>query len=284
LWEALSPWVRKEGMKLTIDSEDEVEKVRLTLGASIKSLFLRSQLEYHHPPTPKSRGKGIWNSGWTLVNNKDDGEVESTLPSRRKTGRDVEDPGAFKVETQILSDYDKSSDDEVRILIQESDEAPYSTAKTNESVKKLFTLPETTAKSQQQERMECDPLLSQEEAKEPQQSILPQLSSILNGPIAEKDRVCNSLETLPLNEKSVSPPKPKCTIDATVASDADEAESRSADIKRQVEMTQQTRAVVKQTQDKSSVDEDGVQLNRALSMGNREVAMKEPENIVSSLT
>jgi len=286
LWEVLSPWVRQEGMKLTIDSEDEVEKVRLTVGASIKSLFLRSALEYHHPPTPKSRGKGVWNSGWTLVNNKDDGEVESTVPGRRQTAHDAEDPGAFEVETQILSDYDRSTDNEVRILIQESDEAPFSPVKTDESVKKLFTLPETSAKSQQQERMECDPLLSQDEATEPQQSSVPPLSSIFTGPVAQNGRPCNNLETPPMNEKSDCSPKSKSTIDATssqpllVASDADEADSRSEGITRQVEMTHQTRAGVKQTQDKSSVNPHGVQLNRAISKGNGEVAVKEPESII----
>jgi len=286
LWEVLSPRVRKEGMKLTIDSEDEVEKVRLTLLASIKSLFLRSHLEYHHPRTSKSRGKGVWNSGWTLVNNKDNGEVESTLPGRRQTGREAEGPRAFHVETQILSDYDRSSDNEVRILIQESDEAPFSPPKTNESVKKVFTLPETSAKSQQQDRMECDPLLSQDEATERQQSSVPLLSSILDGLIVENNETCNNLEIMPLNEKSVSPPKPKSTIDATstqpllVASDADEAESRCAEIKRQVQMAPQTRAGVTQTQDKSSVDPDGVQLNRAVSKGNGEVGVKQAENIV----
>jgi len=285
LWEALSPWVRKEGMKLSIESEDEVEKVRLTLGASIKSLFLRSNLEYHHPPTPQSRGKGVWNSGWTLVNNKDDGEVESIVPGRRQTAGDAEDPGAFKVETQILSDYDRSSDNEVRILIQESDEAPFSPPKTNDIVKKLFTLPETSAKSQQQGRMECDPLLSQDEATEPQQSNVPPESSILSRPIAENDSACDNLETLPLNEKSVSPPEPKSIIDATSsqpllpASEADEPESRSTKIKRQVEMTQQTRSGVTQTQVKPSVDPDGMLLNKAPSK-DEEVVVKEPENIV----
>jgi len=286
LWEALSPLVRQEGMKLTIDSEDEVEKVRLTLGASIKSLFLRSHLKYHRPPTPKSRGKGVWNSGWTLVKNKDAGEVECTVPGRRQMGRDSEDPGAFKVETQILSDYDRSSDNEVRVLIQESDEAPFSPRKINESVKKLFTLPGSNAKSQQQERMECDRLLCQDEATESQQTSDPLLSSAVNGPLTEKDRVSKNSETPPLSEKSVTLPRQKSTIDSTssqpllVASDTDEAETISKEINRQVEMTPQPRAEVKQTQDQSSIDPDRVQLNAALSQRRGEVAMKELVNIV----
>jgi len=269
LWEALSPLVRHEGMKLTIDSEDEVEKVRLTLGASIKSLFLRPHLEHHRPPIAKSRGKGLWNSGWTLVNNKDAVESEYTVPGRRQTGRHSEDPGGFEVETQILSDYDISTDNEVRIFIQESDEAPFSPRQAYESVKKLFTLPESNAKSEQQERMECNRLLCQDEATESQQTSVPLLRSILK----RKDRESNNSETLPLNENSVAPPNQKSKIDSTssqpllLASDVDEAEIRRAKINRQVEMAQQPRAEFKQTRDQSSDNPDIEQLNATLGQG-----------------
>jgi len=278
-------------MKLTIDSEDEVEKVRLTLGASLKSLFLQSALEHHRPPIVKSRGKGVWKSGWTLVNNKDDGEVECALPGHRNRdtmGGDTEDPGAFEVETQILSDYDRSSDNEVRILIQESDEAPFSPEQTNQPVRKLFTLPESRGKSQQQERLECDPLLShKDETADSQQASVPLLSSIVNGPIIEKDTgESKSSETLPRHEKSVTQPKQKSTIDATssqpllMTNNGDEAEGRSAEIKSQDDIAQQPTAVIEQTQDQAPIVPDGVKLNTALSKGNGEVAVKGPKNIV----
>jgi len=282
LWEALSPLARQEGMKLTIDSDDEVEKVRLTLRASIKSLFLRSHLEHHRPPIVKSRGKGVCNSGWTLVKNKDYSQVENTVPGRRQTGRHSEDPGAFEVETQILSDYDISSDNEVRIFIQESDEAPFSPRQAYESVKKLFTLPESHSKSQHQERMECDRLLCQDKATESQQTSVRLLSSILS----RKDRESNNSETLPLNEKSVTLPFQRNKIDSTssqpllLTSDADEAETRSQEVNRQVEMAKQPRAWVKQTQDQSLVDPERAPLNAAVGQDCREIAMKEPKNIV----
>jgi len=281
LWEALSPLVRQEGMKLTIDSEDEVEKVRLTLGASIKSLFLRSHLD-HRPPIAKSRRKGVWNSGWTLVNNKDYGRGETTVPGRRQTRRHSEDPGAFEVETQILSDYDMSSDNEVRIFIQESDEAPFSPRQAYESVKKLFTSPESNSKSQHQERMECDRLLCQDKATESQQTSVRLLSSILS----RKDRESNNSETLPLNQKSVTLPFQRNRIDSTssqpllVTSDADEAETRSPEVNRQFEMGKQSNAWVKQTQDQSSFDPDRAPLKAALGQGSGEMAMKEHTNIV----
>jgi len=274
--------VCKEDQKLTIQSEDEVEKVRLTLGASIKSLFLRSHPVDHPPPIRKSRGKGVWNSGWTRVKSMDDGEVECTVPGSRHTDGDSEDPGAFKVEMQILSE----SEDEVRILIQESDEAPFSPPKTNETEKKLFTLTELSVKSQQQERKECDSLLSQHEATESQQTSVPQLSSIINGPTTQKDRESKNSETLCLNERSVTPLKQESTIDSNesqhllAARDADEAESISALTKHQVEMAQQPRAGVRQTQDQCSVSPDGVQLNKAPRTGSGEVAVKDPENSV----
>jgi len=288
LWEALSPLVRKESMKLTIDSGDDVEKVRLTLIASLKSLFLRST--DHRPPVVQRRGKSVWNSGWTLVNNKDDGEVECAVPGHRKMdtmGGDSEDPGAFRVETQILSDYDRSSDNEVRILIQESDEAPFSPEQTNQPVRKLFTLPEIV-ESQQQERLECDPLLShKDETADSQQSSVPLLSSIVNGPLIEKDTgESKSSEMSPQHEKSVSQPKQESTIDATssqpllMTNNVDEAEGRSAEIKPQVDIAQQPTAVIKQTQDQAPVVPDGVKLNTALSKGNGEVAVKGPKNIV----
>jgi len=209
LWEALSPLIRKADEKLSTDEEEE--KIRLTLKASFISLFQRS-LSEHPRPTPKKSKKNMWNSEWTRVNSEDDGERECVNPNRRQRG--TED-GVFQVETQILSDYDRSSDDEVKILIQESDDCRLSPRETPaKPVKQLIALSESIELTQQQqERLECNPLLSHtDETTNVGPATVPLLSSIATVTQGEKDIVeesKNSERTPPPSQymKSVTPSK-----------------------------------------------------------------------------
>jgi hypothetical protein len=254
LWEALSPLVRKDLVKLrTTDSEDEVKKTRLNLRATFTSLFERSSSDSRPTIAVKSRGK-VWNSGWTLVNNKDDGEMEYAGREnnrRDSAGANSEDNSAFEVETQILSYYAGSSDDEVRILIQESDEAPSPPPPSTKPVKQLHTIAESREKSQQQELLESNPLLSQKvETTVPSQASLPLSRSIDSGAI-EKD-----IE----ESKNVE---------------------KSFEHENKVDFAQQVKGAATQSQGQIAIEPDGEKnLNKALRHKNGQVSETMPLNTV----
>jgi len=254
LWEALSPLIRKEEAIVSTDDE-EVPKIRLNLKASTISLFMRSNSDPRPiAKTKKKKQTSRWNSEWALVNSEDDGERECPGPNRRLR----EEGGVFQVETQILSDYDGSSDDDAVIMhIQESDEAPLSPRETPvKPVKQLIALSESRGiTQQQQERLECDPLLShKDETTNSQQATVPLLRSIETVTPRETDIVEESKnsERPPPHMKSVTPSK-------------------------QANYARHTTAELTQSQDKPSTVSE-VELNKIRSKTDKKVADQEPED------
>jgi len=129
LYEMLSPFFfRKDVLKLGSVSEDVDQKIRLSLRSSFMNIFKRSLPEHTRKIVKSTRGKGLWSkSEWIRVNNKDEAEIECMAPDHSRMGSlrgsVVSDKSsAFKVQTQFHNEYDGSTDDEVRIHIQESDE------------------------------------------------------------------------------------------------------------------------------------------------------------------